>query len=310
MTDQIYVSKEVVAVSELVDTYKRWENYTTKGNRNYKFYHPSEFGKCLRRQQYKHYAEIGLIEAQEIELESKTLRLFDKGHNMHGRWTSYFDNIGGVLRGRWRCANIACFLFNDDGDLKCLNKKEIITTFNEGKVRIYGKGERRGIFKPDKCLCGCEKFQYLEGQVFDEELHIKGNVDMILDCSNLKENRFSGVRTSFDPRFLPKDGQTIVGDFKTINLSQWEWQLEKKGPHKAYMIQMMIYIYLLDCSYGILMYENKNNSEIKWYKIERNDKWWEIIKWQAKAMVDMVKEKQLPPPRYETKTNFECRKGC
>ena len=265
---------------------------------------------CLRRQQYKHYAELGLVEGVDAELESKTLRLFDKGHNMHNRWTSYFDDIGGVLRGRWRCSNVGCFLFNDDGSLKKLSKDEILKIFKKGKARVYGEGERVGIFKPDRCVCGCEEFQYLEGHVSDDELRIKGNVDMILDCSNLKEDRFEGVRSSFDPRFLPKDGQIVVGDFKTINLSQWEWQLAKKGPHKAYMIQMMIYIYLLDVDYGILMYENKNDSEMKWYKIERNDKWWDIIKWQAKAMVDMEEDKQLPPPRYETKTNFECRKSC
>ena len=57
------------------------------------------------------------------------------------------------------------------------------------------------------------------------------------------------------------------------------------------------------------MYENKNNSELKWYKVERNDEWWEVIQWQAKTMMEMTKNKKLPPPRPTDRSSYDC-KSC
>ena len=45
------------------------------------------------------------------------------------------------------------------------------------------------------------------------------------------------------------------------------------------------------------------------YKIERNDKWWGIIKEQVSTMREMAKEKKLPPPRPLKKDDYEC-KNC
>ena len=150
---------------------------------------------CLRTQQYKHYVELGLLKVEYKPMDSKILRLFDKGHNMHGRWANYFDDIGGILRGRWKCKNISCFMFDDDGKLKKdLTSKKTSKIFADGKSRVYGKGEESGIFKPSICKCGCKNFEYLELSVIDEDLNIKGHADLIIDCSNLSIDRFKGVR--------------------------------------------------------------------------------------------------------------------
>lgn len=302
-----YEAKEVTSLINLVDTYKRWTNFNTKNDRSYEHYHPSEWGKCLRMQQYKHYAHLGLIEVAYKELDSKTLRLFDKGHWMHERWVKYFDSIG-ILRGRWRCKNVLCWLFDDNGKLDT-NKIPIETIYEENKSRVYGTNELYGIFKPDKCICGCEEFSYLEMPVVAKELNIKGSADVILDCSTLDIEKFRGVRSTFDPKFLPMNGSKIVGDMKSIGQSAWDFQLMKKGAHKSYLIQLTVYAYILDCEYGVLMYENKNNSTLKWYKVEKNDKWWEVIQWQARTMQDMTSSKQLPPPRPKDKSSYDC-KSC
>ena len=67
---------------------------------------------------------------------------------------------------------------------------------------------------------------------------------------------------------------------------------------------------ILDVDYGLLMYENKDNSEMKWYKVEKNPEWWDIIQWQAKRMREMAQDdrKMLPPPRCK-KSSYEC-KNC
>ncbi len=71
-----YVPKEVSSAIELIDTYKRHVHFSQKGLRSYKHYHPSEMGKCLRSQQYKHYAHLGYI---DVELVSNFDR--EKGWN-------------------------------------------------------------------------------------------------------------------------------------------------------------------------------------------------------------------------------------
>jgi len=310
MVTQSYVPKEIVALMGVVDTYKRWKNYEQSQDREYHYYHPSEWGKCLRAQQYKHYAQKGLISVPFKELDSRVLRLFDKGHNMHERWSHYFEDMGRILRGRWRCKNSCCYIFNDDGELiSNLNKEKILKVLFKDKRRIYGDKSVNGVLKPEKCACGCKDFDYFETLVYDEELNIKGHADLILDFSNFDVDIFKNVRISFDKRFLPVNGKPIVGDMKTIGSSSWRFQLERFGAHKYYEIQLTIYAYILDCEYGVLMYENKDNSEMKWYKIERNDEWWDVIKWQSLTMQDMATSKKLPPPKPKDKSCYEC-KGC
>jgi len=309
-----YTPKEVLSFMGLIDTYRRWSEYEQYGSRKYFQYHPSEWGRCLRAQQYKHYTQLGYINVEFVPKESKLLRLFDKGHNMHNRWSSYFEDMG-VVRGRWKCANRLCQLFLDSGKMiedmdhhTDGGQSNINKILQENKSRIYGEEERQGCFRPEKCVCGCTDFEYLETHVRDESINMKGNADLILDCSKLTPERFKGVRTTFDPRFLPKDGQIAVADMKSIGQSAWDFQLVKKGAHPYYIIQIIIYIHILNVDYGLIIYENKNNSELQIYKVERNDKWWEIIKWQASTMMSMVADKKLPPPRYE-KSSYDC-KGC
>ena len=315
MANNGYVSKEVASLMGLIDTYRKWayskeHEEGSENRRSYESYHPSEWGKCLRLQQYKHYTELGLIQFEVPEFSSTQLRLFDKGHNMHNRWSSYFDGIGNILRGRWRCKNLLCWCFGEDGNLKSnLTSEFIDQVYSDNRARIYGNNDKGGAFKPTKCICGCSKFDYLETEVVDKDLNFKGRADVVIDCSNLDIDRFEGVRSTFNLEYLPKNGERITGDMNTIGSRSWGFQLEKRGPHKPYLIQLTIYAYILDCDYGVLMYENKDNSEMKWYKVEKNDEWWDLIKWQSHTMQDMVKDRKLPPPRPTDKSTYDC-KGC
>ena len=306
MAEQLNASKEIASFLGLVDTYKRWIHFKTKDDRCYEYYHPSEFGKCLRAQQYKHYASLDLIKVEHKEIESKILRLFDKGHNMHKRWVDYFEELG-ILRGKWKCKNVLCRMFDDTGKIKKdINTKKII---EENKSRVYGRNELKGVFKPEKCVCGCKDFYYLEIPVISEKLKIKGNADVVLDCSSFNVDMFKDIRLTFDPKFLPVNGDMVVADMKSIGQSAWDFQLKKRGAHKSYLIQLICYIHILDCKYGILMYENKNTSELKFYKVDRNDEWWETIEWQSNMMQEMISNKQLPPPRPNEKSSYDC-KSC
>ena len=306
-----YTPQEVTSLMNLVDTYIRHRTVSTRGDRSYAHYHPSEWGKCLRMQQYKHYAWKGMIEVVHPDPDSTKHRLFDKGHNMHARWSDYFDDIGDILLGGWKCTNPLCFLFDDDGKINTQRAKpqEIMDL---GKTRVYGYGDDVDpIFRPKQCKCGCRDFEYLETRVCDSELNIKGHADLVLNCDNLTEDRFKGVRITYNRDFLPINGRRVVGDMKTIGSKAWVNQLVKKGPHKDYLIQLTIYVHILKCDYGLIMYENKDNSEMKWYYVPRNDKWWEIVQFQARKMIEMAKpdkdgKVKLPPPRPDSKRAYAC----
>jgi hypothetical protein len=302
-TKSVYTPQEVTSMMNLIDTYIRWRTVDTRGDRSYDHFHPSEMGKCLRMQQYKHYAWKGLIDVKYPEPESQKHRLFDKGHNMHDRWSNYFDQIGNILLGRWKCKNTLCFMFDDDGQVK--KDYSLEDMYKKKKTRI-AEGKNGPIFKPEKCKCGCSDFEYLETHVRAPQFNIKGNADIVLNCRNLKEERFKGVRTSYNPKYLPVGKSKVVIDMKSIGSNPWKNQIMSKGAHKDYLIQLTIYIHVLGCDYGIIAYENKDNSKMAWFHVPRNDIWWEIIQSQALTMMDMAKEKKLPPPKYDSKKNFSC----
>jgi len=241
MINKSYTPQEITSLMNLIDTFIRWEVSNNRGNRSYTHYHPSEFGKCLRMQQYKHYAWKGLIDVKYPDADSEKHRLFHKGHNMHDRWSNYFDRIGNVLLGRWKCKNKLCYLFDDDGKMK---SEFSIKSLYKSSSRIYG--DDAPIFKPKKCCCGCSSFKYLETYVREPELNIRGQADLVINCDNLKEERFKGTRISYNSKFLPSKNSKVVIDMKTCGSNAWKNQIMAKGPHKDYMVQLTIYTHILD----------------------------------------------------------------
>ena len=178
--------------------------------------------------------------------------------------------------------------------------------YKKNRTRI-AEGKKGPIFRPKKCKCGCTDFKYLETHVRAPEVNIKGNADIVLNCRNLSEDRFKGVRVSYNQKFLPIGKSKVVIDMKTCGSNAWKNQIMAKGAHKDYLIQLTIYVHVLDCDYGIIAYENKDNSKMAWFHVPRNDVWWEIIQSQAKAMQEMSKARKLPPPKYASKSNYSCK---
>jgi len=241
---------------------------------------------------------------QEVH-DSKKQRLFDKGHNMHERWTNY-AKWAGFLRGVWRCENRTCGLYDDNGtlitDITDEQRDEIMK--KGSSRRKYGEDNIHGCFRPKRCVCGCCDFEYIEVAVVREDLNFRGHADMIFDFSNITENSFKDCRSSFNKEFLPQG--TVVCDMKTCNSNSFR-KLKKNGPSSAYVIQLMIYCNILDCDYGILIYECKDDSEIMYFKIEKDLASFKIIEEQAVVMLELKEKKKLPPPRPATKADYECK---
>ncbi len=332
------VNKEVAALMGVIDTYCKFKSVNGKP-RNYKVYHPSALGKCLRQMQYQRFAEDGIagLSLPIDPPESRMVRIWDTGHSMHHRWEQYWTEIG-VLRGVWQCSNPICRAFDDNGeflgtdkvkeinDLYATMKKETPTESFEvaqdkekGRARAallprkYGKENKIGVFKPEACKCGCNDFVYHEVNVVHEEYNIFGHADQILDFSNFDADQYSdenneainAVKRTFDPRDLPT--KPIVVDMKTMKDRKFK-MLQREGPDLVYRVQLKSYCNILDLEYGVLIYENKDNSETASFKVDRSAETdWPIIEKQIKLMNKMYNKKLLPPPRPLRKDDFECK---
>ena len=112
------------------------------------------------------------------------------------------------------------------------------------------------------------------------------------------------VDVLFRAEDLPK--KPVVLDMKSINSFSFKSKLEM-GPSLVYRTQLVIYCNILDLDFGVLIYENKDDSNTKIYKIDRNPEMWLKIKDQASKMNEMVEDKLLPPPRPVSKEDYDCR---
>ena len=277
------ITKQVYSISKIVDEFFQFKNASSSSDRSYSVYHPSAFGKCLRKMQYQRYASNGIIEKPQIQdPESKMIRIWDTGHSLHARWAKYMEDLG-ILRGVWICSNPTCKL-------------------------KYGEDDKIGIFKPSSCKsCGCSGFNYEEITLEDRSLNFYGHCDQILDFSNLSSKFLSWVENKWGSQIFSNNipSKPIVVDMKSINKTQWA-KIQNEA-HFYYIIQITIYIHMLDLDYGLIIYEKKDDSEIKIFKVLRNDDLWNAIKKQADIMNKMFEKKSLPPPRPDSKGSFECR---
>lgn len=290
-------SKKVAPILKAFDIFIKNKQYNS--DRSYHYYHPSEFGKCLRKAQYKYYEEQGLISVEKKVFEPQIQRIFDNGHSMHDRWAKYAEYLG-ILRGVWQCDNPLCYKFDNDG--KFDNNRD------SKYPRKYGEDEKLGIFKPEKCICGSSRFSYREIGVNSEELNIKGNVDMILDFTHINSDVSEELEKLFTLDEWPQT--PIVVDMKTANSRNFK-KVDYEGPHKEYIIQLNIYANLLGCDYGVIIYECKDNGKINGFQIPKDEDVFESIKFQSLKLQELAKSEppQLPPPRPLSKDEYEC-KNC
>jgi hypothetical protein len=89
----------------------------------------------------------------------------------------------------------------------------------------------------------------------------------------------------------------------------------KGNPHFDYIIQLTIYANILDCDFGILMYENKNDQTTCSFRVDLNPPLFAKVCEQAEkmnAMVDVEGDDGevlhlLPPPRPKNQNDKQCK---
>lgn len=246
-------------------------------NRDYSYFHASEWDRCHRKIAYSYYESKGIfsIPSSCVVVDDRIQRVFDNGHSMHDRWKIYFESTG-ALCGVWKC--IAC-------------------------GQEYGKDKKTGVLRPEVCSsCQGKKFSYEEVGFYDDETWWGGHVDAIMDLGVITD-RYKGMKK--------QEGYLIV-DFKSMKDSEFQKLVQPKPEH---LTQMQIYLYLSGLQCGKFLYENKNDQNVKEFLVERDDAYIEIKRHEAKLLRYQLEhlnsrgQHVLPPRAFSAKTAWEC-KSC
>lgn len=232
-------------------------------DRKYDIFHPSAWGGCLRKVAYQYYnGEEQFVIKRASNISLKGERIFDNGHSVHARWQKYLDGSG-VLRGYWKCTNPMC-------------------------NAVYGEKEKLGILNPLrkdpcwKCRCGNNiSLEYQEIRVkSDTTYNFDGHCDAVID--------FRGTPYERQDKY-----DLIVVDFKSIKDEHFADITEYKPKHE-HVVQVNIYMWILDLHGSVVLYENKNTQMVKEIFVPRDDKLIENVKEQAIWMRNVLKDKKLP----------------
>lgn len=248
-------------------------NKALNNPREFNHFHPSAWGSCLRKIAYQYYNQHQkFLEKTPQDVDDRYERIFDNGHGVHHRWQDYLDRAG-YLRGVWRCKNPLC-------------------------GAVYGEGERLGIFNPSGqpdwvCKCGSkERLGFEEILVkTDPQYKFEGHCDAVID-----------VRGSQYETGGPYD--IFVADMKSMKDDQFSELTEPKLEH---IVQVNIYMWILDLQGAVLIYENKNSQYLKEMFVPRDNDLIERIKSQSLWLQEVLKQGKLPHrPNGFFRSRFPC----
>ena len=248
---------------------------TMDNSRRYDIFHPSAWGSCRRRMAYQYYNEKEkFIEQNPNSIDFRLQRIFDNGHGTHARWQNYLDKAG-YIRGYWRCTNPHCAM-------------------------LHGADKELGSFNPTRdenwsCKCGSKSLAYEEILVKSlPEYNFEGHVDAVIDLSGT-------------PYEKPGSVNVFVVDMKTIKDDLFS---ELTDPKHEHVVQVHIYMWLLNLKGAVVLYENKDNQSVKEMFVPRDDSLIERIKREALELREILSIRKLPK-RFDgaTRSKFPCR-GC
>lgn len=137
----------------------------------------------------------------------------------------------------------------------------------------------QAIFRDMEAVLGRDRFRVVsfEGRHELPELYIAGNSDIV-------------VQVLVDGRW-----HTILVDFKGINKYGWEWLFSHDEPKEEHVKQVLTYGKMAGRKKLAVMYDNKDNSQIRIYPVAFEQALWqEVQEWVEECILDMESER-LPP---------------
>jgi len=212
-----------------------------------------------------------------------------------------------------------------------LNTKELIDKINYGYIaKRVTKFQTKKTFAPSTIAFShgeCPRYWYLafEGAEFTDNADAYGGANMtagtksheriqqaMADAGILKDSEFK-VTYSDPPIFgygdviLEWGGEDLLGEIKTMPMEGFEYRKAAGKPKLGHLVQLLIYMKILNKTKAVLIYENKNNHDLLILPVEINDyyvRWvnqtFDWMKTVRKAWEDKI----LPEKNYRSNSKI------
>jgi CRISPR/Cas system-associated exonuclease Cas4 (RecB family) len=212
-----------------------------------------------------------------------------------------------------------------------LNTQDLIDKINHGYIAKRGtKFTTKKTFAPSTIAYShgeCPRYWYLafEGADFEDNADAYGGANMtagtksheriqqaMADAGILKDAEFK-VTWQDPPIFgfgdviLEWEGKDLLGEIKTMPSEGFEYRKASGKPKLGHLIQLLIYMKILNKTEAVLIYENKNNHDLLVIPVEINDY---KVRWVNQAF-DWMKtvrksweDKQLPEKNYRSNSKI------
>ena len=171
----------------------------------------------------------------------------------------------------------------------------LIEAIQKGYIANRGpRHQQKKSFAPSTIAYGhgeCARYWYLafDGGTFEDNADAFAGANMtngtlshnriqaaMADAGILKEAEFK-IISSDPPIFgygdviLDWEGEELLGEIKTMMNEGFEYRKKNRKPKPGHLIQLLIYMKILQKRKAVLIYENKNNHELLILPVEIND---------------------------------------
>lgn len=212
-----------------------------------------------------------------------------------------------------------------------LNTEDLIAKIQSGYIAKRGpKFQKKNSFAPSTIAYShgeCPRYWYLafEGAVFEDNTDPYGGANMtagtksheriqqaMADAGILKDSEFK-VTWNDPPIFgfgdvlLDWGGEDLLGEIKTVPSEGFEYRKASGKPKLGHLVQLLIYMKILNKTKAALIYENKNNHDLLIIPVQISDYY---IRWVNQTF-DWMREvrkawenKTLPKKNYRSNSKI------
>ena len=213
-----------------------------------------------------------------------------------------------------------------------LDKEALIEKINSGyTVNRVAKFTTKKTFAPSTIAFShgeCPRYWYLafEGAVFEDNAdaygaanmtagtksheriqEAMGNVPGFLVDSEFKVTYNDPPIFGFGDVMLNWEDKELLGEIKTMPNEAFEYRKTAGKPKTGHLVQLLIYMKILNKNKAVLIYENKNNHDILVFPIELNQYMYEWVENAFTWMRDVRKaweDKTLPTKNYRSNSKI------
>lgn len=212
-----------------------------------------------------------------------------------------------------------------------LNTQDLIDKINHGYIaKRETKFTTKKTFAPSTIAYShgeCPRYWYLafEGAMFEDNADAYGGANMTAgtksheriqkameDAGILIDSEFKVVSNDppifgFGDVILDWGGEELLGEIKTMPSEGFEYRKASGKPKLGHLVQLLIYMKILNKTKAVLIYENKNNHDLLVIPVQISDYY---IRWVNQAF-DWMREvrkswenKQLPEKNYRSNSKI------